>query len=417
MKEIGGGVCAPKGFKAGGIRCGIKASASKKDLALIASDKPCIAAAVFTRNHVKAASVLVSREHLAGGVCQGIIANSGNANACTGEAGLAAARRMAELAAEKISALYHRPVSPREIAVASTGVIGVPMPIDAVERGMESLAQSLRGDDAGHDAALEAIMTTDTRKKDGALEIVLDDDGQARPVRMGAMVKGSGMIHPNMATMLCFITTDMAISRELLEMALGQAVRRSFNRLTVDGDTSTNDTVIIMASWEAGNRPPEAGSPNYLLFAGALEELCKKLARAMARDGEGASRLLTVSLSGAADEEEAEILAKSVASSSLVKAACFGADANWGRVLCALGYAGPEFDPAKTEVRFASSAGEVLVCQGGGPVAFSEEEAKRILLEEEIEIRVNVGGGPASAWAWGCDLTYDYVKINGDYRS
>jgi glutamate N-acetyltransferase/amino-acid N-acetyltransferase len=417
MKAISGGVCAPKGFKAAGIRCGIKASASKKDLALIASDRPCTAAAVFTRNLVKAASVLVSREHLAAGVCQGIIANSGNANACTGEAGMAAARRMAELAAEKLSALYHREVSPREVAVASTGVIGVPMPMDAAEKGMESLAESLRGDEAGHLAALEAIMTTDTRKKDGALEVVLDDEGQARPVRIGAMVKGSGMIHPNMATMLCFITTDMAISRELLETALGQAVRRSFNRMTVDGDTSTNDTVIIMASGEAGNRPPAAGSPNYTLFAGALEELCKKLARAMARDGEGASRLLTVSLSGAANEEDAEILAKSVASSSLVKAACFGADANWGRVLCALGYAGPEFNPAETEVRFASSAGEVLVCAGGGPAAFSEEEAKRVLLEEEIEIRVQVGGGPASVQVWGCDLTYDYVKINGDYRT
>jgi glutamate N-acetyltransferase/amino-acid N-acetyltransferase len=407
MKEIEGGVCAPRGFRAGGIRCGIKASAQKRDLALIYADRPCTAAALFTTNRVKAASVLVSQEHLAAGLCRAVIANSGNANACTGEAGLQAARRMAELAADEFA------IPPAQVAVASTGVIGVPLPIAAVESGISALAGSLRGDEAGHGAALEAIMTTDTRKKDGALEI----DIAGTPVRLGGMVKGSGMIHPNMATMLCFITTDAAISRELLDRALRRAAGLSFNRLTVDGDTSTNDMVLVMAGGRAGNPSITSEGPGYGAFAAALEALCVKLTRAMARDGEGASRLMTVTLRGAADGEDAEILAKSVAASSLVKAACFGADANWGRVLCALGYAGPAFDPAAVEVRFGSPAGEILVCRGGASVPFSEEDAKRILSEEEIEILISLGTGPGAATVWGCDLTYDYVKINGDYRS
>jgi glutamate N-acetyltransferase/amino-acid N-acetyltransferase len=342
-----------------------------------------------------------------------VIANSGNANACTGEAGLAAARRMAELAAAQLSALCGAAVPDNEVAVASTGVIGGPFPIGAVESGMDALAASLRDDAAGHDAALEAIMTTDTRKKDGAVEIEIG----GRVVRLGGMAKGSGMIHPNMATMLSFITTDVAISRDCLDRALRRSVRRSFNRLTVDGDTSTNDTVIVMANGLAGNAPIAAEGAEFETFAAALESLCVKLARAMARDGEGASRLVTVALTGAADEAAAEALAKSVASSSLVKAACFGADANWGRVLCALGYAGVDFEPAAVDLRFASAAGAILVCQNGEAVPFSEEEAKRILSEEEIEIHVSVGNGGGAATAWGCDLTYDYVKINGDYRS
>ena len=413
MKEIKGGVCAPQGFFAGGVRCGIKSSADKRDLALICSAEPCVAAAMFTANRVKAASVLVSAEHIAGGKLRGIIANSGNANACTGEAGLAAARRMADLAAAKLSALCKAPVSKDEIAVASTGVIGVPFPIGAVESGMDALAASLRSDAAGHEAALEAIMTTDTRKKDGAVEIDLG----GRAVRLGGMAKGSGMIHPNMATLLSFIATDAAISRECLDEALRRSVRRSFNRLTVDGDTSTNDTVIVMANGLAGNAPIVGAGPEFEAFAAALEALCVKLARAMARDGEGATRLVTVALTGAADEAAAETLAKSVAASSLVKTACFGADANWGRVLCALGYAGVALNPDTVDLRFASAGGEILVCKDGGPVPFSEEEAKRILSEEEIEIRISVGTGEGTATAWGCDLTYDYVRINGDYRS
>jgi glutamate N-acetyltransferase/amino-acid N-acetyltransferase len=366
-----------------------------------------VAAAVFTTNQVKAASVLVSQEHLKHGKLRAIIANSGNANACTGEAGMVAARKMADLAADLFA------ISPQEVAVASTGVIGVPLTIGAIENSIEALGNSLRNDDAGHEAALEAIMTTDTRKKDGAVEIVLGD----KPVRIGAMVKGSGMIHINMATMLGFITTDVAISRELLDKALRRAVALSLNRVTVDGDTSTNDTLIIMASGEAGNSLITAEGADYVLFEEALTALCVKLARAIARDGEGASKLLAVTVSGTDSEESAERLAMSVASSSLVKAAIFGADANWGRVLCAMGYSGAVFDPGATEVCFAGKSGEVKVCSNGEYHAFSEEEAKKILSDEEVEISIKAGNGQGRATVWGCDLTYDYVKINGDYRS
>jgi glutamate N-acetyltransferase/amino-acid N-acetyltransferase len=412
MKAVNGGVCAPKGFRAGGIWCGIKAGSRKRDLALIHSERPCAAAAVFTTNRVQAASVQVSREHLAAGRLRAVIANSGNANACTGGAGLAAARRMAELAADEFA------LRPRDVAVASTGVIGVPLPVAAIESSIGALADSLRADQAGHDAALEAIMTTDTRKKDGALELELPGPaaGGTVPVRLGAMAKGSGMIHPGMATMLCFITTDAAVSRELLDGALRRAVNRTFNRLSVDGDMSTNDMVLIMANGMAGNRVIDAEGADYDAFRGALEELCTGLVRAMARDGEGAARLLTVTVSGAADEAAAAALARSVVSSNLVKAACFGADANWGRILCALGCAGAAFDPAAVDVRFRSAAGEILVCRSGAAAPFPEEEAKRILSAEEVEILVDMGDG-AAATAWGCDLTYEYVRINGDYRS
>ena len=413
MKEINGGVCAPKGFTAGGIACGIKASSKKRDLALIYSERPCAAAAMFTTNTVKAASVLVSQEHASGGAIRAVIANSGNANACTGGAGMDAARKMADLAAGLLS------ISAKEVAVASTGVIGVPLPIDIIEKGISALGASLSADEAGHAAALEAIMTTDLRRKDGAVEIEID----GKTVRIGGMTKGSGMIHPNMATMLCFITTDAAIAPDVLDACLKQAVRRSFNRLTVDGDTSTNDMVVVMANGAAGNASIAAGSPAFAAFSAALESLCVKLTRAMARDGEGATKLVTVTVSGAADEAAAETLAKAIASSSLVKAACFGADANWGRILCAMGYSGATFNPDEVDVSFASlgagsaASEEIAVCRGGASLAFSEEDAKRILTREEIEIRVKAGKGSGAAAAWGCDLTYDYVKINGDYRS
>jgi glutamate N-acetyltransferase/amino-acid N-acetyltransferase len=431
VKNIEGGVCAPRGFKAGGIRCGIKAGGSKRDLALVASEAPCVSAAVFTGNLVKAANILVSGEHIAasaaaGGGIRALIANSGNANACTGEAGLAAARRMAALAAETLG------IAPMETAVASTGVIGVPLPLEKIEAAMAELAASLRADNDGAEAALEAIMTTDTRKKRAAVEITLP--GAGGTLRIGAMVKGSGMIHPNMATMIGVITTDAALTGEALDRSLRRAVNRSFNRLSVDGDSSTNDMVLIMANGAAGNRTISGEGPDYEAFAGALEALCTGLARAMARDGEGASRLITVTVRGAASEEDAAVLARSVAASSLVKTACFGADANWGRVLCALGYAGAPFDPASVTVRFASrppnqgretkaAAERILVCRSGGPVPFSEEDAKSILSREEIEIEIDLlspGGAPAGtgeASAYGCDLSYDYVKINGDYRS
>ena len=407
LKQIGGGVCAPKGFRAGGYSCGIKASSKKRDLALIYSETPCVAKGVFTANRVKAASVLVSQEHLAGGVLRAVIANSGNANACTGEAGLAAARKMASLAAGLFG------IDSRQVAVASTGVIGVPLPVGVIEKNIEALGKSLSADEAGHAAALEAIMTTDLRKKEASVELEID----GKSVRIGAMIKGSGMIHPNLATMLCFITTDAAIAGDALESCLRSAVRVSFNRLTVDGDTSTNDAIIVMANGQAGNAPISAGSAGYKIFAAALEAVCINLTKAVARDGEGATKLITVSVSGAADENAAETFAKTVASSSLVKAACFGADANWGRILCAMGYSGAGFNPGEVDISFSSGNEETLVCRGGASLPFSEEDAKRILKREELEIRIKAGKGSGSAVAWGCDLTYDYVKINGDYRS
>ena len=407
MKKVSGGVCAPKGFKAGGITCKIKASSKKRDLALIYSEKPCAAAGVFTRNKVKAASVLVCQEHVAEGVIQAVIANSGNANACTGEAGLAAARKMASLTADLFG------ISPKHVAVASTGVIGVPLPLGIIENNIKALHASLSRDEAGHAAALEAIMTTDIRKKEGAVEVEID----GKQVRIGAMIKGSGMIHPNMGTLLCFITSDAAITKEALDSSLRSAIDYSLNRITVDGDTSTNDVTIIMANGEAGNSLIKNGSPGYDVFAKALESLCVDLARATARDGEGATKLVTVTLQGAKDEKTAETLAKAVASSSLVKAACFGADANWGRILCAMGYSGADFNPAEVDVSFKSSGGEIAVCRGGASLPFSEADAKKILTQEEIEIRIKAGEGSGSVTVWGCDLTYDYVKINGDYRS
>jgi len=407
MKEVSGGVCAPKGFMAGGIACGIKASSKKRDLALIYSEKPCAAAAMYTANKVKAASILVSQEHVAGGVLRAIIANSGNANACTGEPGLQAARKMASLTAGLFG------IDVKQVGVASTGVIGVPINLAVIEKNMDALKNSLRSDEEGHAAALEAIMTTDIRKKEGALELQIE----GKTVRIGGMIKGSGMIHPNLATMICFITTDAAISLDALDAALRSATRRSFNRLTVDGDTSTNDVVFVMANGESGIAEIKAGTPAFDIFSRALESFCVKLTKATARDGEGATKLVTVSVSGAVNEDAAEILAKAVASSSLVKAACFGADANWGRILCAMGYSGADFEPCDVDIYFVSEGEEILMCQGGASVPFSEEVAKRILRREELEIRIKAGKGTGNATAWGCDLSYDYVKINGDYRS
>jgi len=417
MKEIPGGVCAPKGFLAGGIRCGIKPSSQKKDLALIYSNSFCSAAAMFTENKVKAASVLVSQENIADGKLRAIIANSGNANACTGVDGLAAAKRMARLAADAFL------IDPSEVAVASTGVIGVPLPINVIENNIDALKASLRDDEQGHADALEAIMTTDIRKKEIAVEIEIE----GKTVRIGAMAKGSGMIHPNMAaakhaaakhaTMLAFITTDASILPSALDTCLRRAVKKSFNRLTVDGDTSTNDMIVILANGEAGNQALTEESKDCKVFSKALDYICTTLTRMMARDGEGATKLVTVTVTGAESEETAEALAKSVASSSLVKAACFGADANWGRVLCAMGYAGVNFNPDMTDVVFTSSAGEINVCKNGQTVPFNEEKAKEILSQEEIEILIMLKEGKEKVSVWGCDLTYDYVKINGDYRS
>jgi len=407
MTEIKGGVCAPKGFLAGGVSCEIKKGSTKKDLALIYSKNLCSTAAMFTRNKVKAASVVLSQANISDGKLRAIIANSGNANACTGQEGTAAAKRMAQAAADNLL------ISPSEIAVASTGVIGVPLPIEKIEANIDALKASLKSDESGHDAALEAIMTTDIRKKEIAVEIEID----GKIIRVGAMAKGSGMIHPNMATMLCFVTTDAAILPSTLDACLRRAVSRSFNRVTVDGDTSTNDMIVVMANGEAGNTLITDTDGENEIFYAALEYVCVSLARQMARDGEGATKLVTVTVKGAQSEEKAAVFARSVAASSLVKAACFGADANWGRVLCALGYSGEDFDPNKTSVSFRSACGEIEVCSKGVTTHFSEEKAKEILLQEEIEIIVNLNDGRESASFWGCDLTYDYVKINGDYRS
>ncbi len=405
MRIVSGGVTAPLGFLAAGVRCGIKKSSEKRDLALVYSESPCAAAACYTTNRVVGQPLVVTREHLADGHAQAIIANSGNANACTGEAGIAVARRMAELAASRLG------LRNEDVVVASTGVIGVGLNLSVIEAGMDGLVAALsRG---GGTEAQEAIMTTDTRKKEAAISFELG----GRKVSIGAMAKGSGMIHPNMATMLSFLTTDCAISSGLLQEALAASVRRSYNRVSVDGDTSTNDMVVILANGRAGNAPIDKRGPDFSAFSTALDELNTELARRIARDGEGATKLVECVVSGAGSEERAEALAKGVIRSSLVKTALFGADANWGRVLCALGYSDSSFDPDRVDLAFASSRGRIDVCRKGAGIAFSEDLAKRVLGEEEVTILVEMGMGEGAATAWGCDLGYEYVRINGDYRT
>jgi glutamate N-acetyltransferase/amino-acid N-acetyltransferase len=393
------------GFLASGIRVGIKKTGDKKDLALIWSEKPCTAAACYTRNKVIGQPLVVTKEHLADGRAQAVIVNSGNANTCNGEQGIQTARRMAALVAERL------PVKAEDVVVASTGVIGVQLDVTPIEGGMEALVAGLSK--AGSIDAREAILTTDTMKKE--LSVELDLGGKA--VTIGAMAKGSGMIHPNMATMLCFITTDCAISSALLQEALSESVKRSFNRVSVDGDTSTNDMVVILANGMAGNAPIAERGSGYRAFAEALGYLSTQMAKMIARDGEGATKLVECVVSGAADEPEAEALAKSVIMSSLVKTALFGSDANWGRVLCALGYAPSTFDPNKVKVAFESPRGYLEVCEHGAGVPFSEEKAKLVLGAQEVTILVELGEGSAQATAWGCDLSYEYVRINGDYRT
>jgi glutamate N-acetyltransferase / amino-acid N-acetyltransferase len=405
MKQVRGGVTAPQGFLASGVRAGIKKTSEKKDLALIWSEKRCAAAAVYTRNKVIGQPLVVTREHLADGHAQAVIVNSGNANTCTGEAGIATARRMAALVAERL------PVKAEDVVVASTGVIGVQLDVSIIEAGMESLVAGLSK--AGSIDAREAILTTDTMKKELALSIELG----GKTVTIGAMAKGSGMIHPNMATMLGFITTDCAISPELLQAALSDSVKRSYNRVSVDGDTSTNDMVVILANGAAGNAPITERGPDFHAFAEALDYLDTQMAKMIARDGEGATKLVECVVTGAIDEAEAEALAKSVITSSLVKTALFGSDANWGRVLCALGYTPSSFDPARVRLAFESPRGYLEVCVNGAGVPFNEEKAKLVLGAQEVTILVELGMGKAQATAWGCDLSYEYVRINGDYRT
>ena len=404
MKTISGGVCAAKGFTAAGVHCGIRKSRTKKDLALIYSQVPANAAAVYTTNLVKGAPLTVTKENLADGKAQAVICNSGNANTCNAN-GLEIARGMCDLAGKALG------ISPKDVVVASTGVIGQPLSLDPVAAHIDALAAQLS--DTGSSDACEAIMTTDTQPKEIALEFELG----GKTCRMGGIAKGSGMIHPNMATMLVFITTDAAISTPMLQKALSGDIQNTFNMVSVDGDTSTNDMVTILANGLAGNPEITEENEDFAAFMQALNTVNVYLCRRLAGDGEGATKLLECKVTGAADEAAAKTIAKSVICSSLTKAAMFGADANWGRVLCAIGYSDAPVDVHKVAVAFRSPAGTIAVCENGAGIPFSEELAKQILLEKEIEILVDLGDGSADATAWGCDLTYDYVKINGDYRT
>lgn len=404
MERIQGGVCAPQGFLAAGVHCGILKNKQKKDLALIYSLSEANAAAVYTRNLVKGAPIEVTRENIADGRARAVICNSGNANTCNAD-GPQVAREMCALAAEALN------ISAGDVIVASTGVIGQRLNITPIAAAMDGLCKAL-SDNGSNDAA-EAIMTTDTRLK----EIAVSFTAGGKECRIGGIAKGSGMIHPNMATMLVFLTTDCAVSSGMLKKALSEDVEDSFNMISVDGDTSTNDMVCILANGTAGNKEITAEDSDYRAFAAALAEVTRFLCRAMAKDGEGATKLIECAVTGAPDNAAAKTAAKSVVCSSLVKAAMFGSDANWGRVLCALGYSGAVTDLSAAAVEFVSAAGSVLVCRNGAGVDFSEEAAKKILSEDEITISVSLGNGPGAATAWGCDLSYEYVRINGDYRT
>ena len=404
MKFIEGGVCAAKGYRAAGVHCGIRKNQMKKDLALIVSDAPAAAAGVYTTNLVKGAPIAVTKAHIADGTARAIVCNSGNANTCNAD-GVEIAEGMCALV-EKYAG-----VKAEDVIVASTGVIGQPLSLEPIEAGMPALAGALSPE--GGLSAAQAIMTTDTFAKEVAVEFELG----GRTCRIGGIAKGSGMIHPNMATMLVFVTTDAAVSPELLQEAVSADVQTSFNMVSVDGDTSTNDMLCILANGQAGNAPVTAEDGDYAAFCAALSAVTQALCRMIAKDGEGATKLLTCHATGAADVQTARTVAKSVICSSLLKAAMFGADTNWGRVLCAIGYSGADVDVTKIGVRFASAAGEVEVCKDGAGVPFSEALAKEILVRDEIVIEVSLGMGAAEATAWGCDLTYDYVKINGDYRT
>ena len=404
MKIITGGVCAAKGFQANGIHCGIRKNHSKRDLALIYSEVPASAAAVYTTNLVKGAPLLVTKKHIADGKARAVICNSGNANTCNAD-GIEIAEAMSELVAQQLS------IPASDVVVASTGVIGQRLKLDPIAAGLPALADGLNPD--GSAAAAEAIMTTDTVRKEIAVEFELG----GVTCRLGGIAKGSGMIHPNMATMLVFLTTDAAISAEMLQKALSGDVAGTFNMVSIDGDTSTNDMVTILANGMAGNAEISCEGADFTAFMTALNTVTVQLCRCIAGDGEGATKLLECRVEGAQSLSIARTVAKSVICSSLLKAAMFGADANWGRVLCAIGYSGADVDVNRVDVAFKSPKGIVEVCKDGAGVPFSEEEAKLVLLEKEIEIQVKLNSGDAAATAWGCDLTYDYVKINGDYRT
>ena len=403
MELIKGGVCAAKGFTASGIHCGIRKNRDKRDLALIYSETPASAAAVYTTNLVKGAPLAVTKRHLADGKAQAVICNSGNANTCNA-GGEQVAETMCELLAAELG------VNAQDVVVASTGVIGKPLDIEPIAAGIPALVQGL-GDHS--ELAAEGIMTTDTKLKEVAVRFTVG----GVECHLGGIAKGSGMIHPNMATMLVFLTTDCAISPAMLQKALSGDITETFNMISIDGDTSTNDMVTVLANGMAGNAEITADGEDFAAFMKALNTVTVHLCRCIAADGEGATRLLECKVTGAADLQTAKTVAKSVVCSSLLKAAIFGADANWGRVLCAIGYSGAQVDVNKIDVAFRSKAGTIDVCKDGAGVDFSEEQAKEILLCDEIEVLVELNSGEASSTAWGCDLTYDYVRINGDYRT
>lgn len=411
-KYVEGGVCAAAGFKANGLYCGIKKEDAlengehKNDLGLVFSERVCNTAAVYTQNKVKGAPVLVTKENLAktGGKAQAVIVNSKNANTCNAD-GEQKAFEMCRLAAEQLG------IDSRQVVVASTGVIGQVLPIEPISGSIKQLAEGLAYD--GNEKAAYAIMTTDTVKK----EIAVEFEVGGKICRVGGMAKGSGMIHPNMATTLNFITTDCNVSVEMLQKILDENVKVTYNCLSIDGDQSTNDMLVVMANGMAQNKEIVEEDEDFKALKKAIYIVMMNMTKMLAKDGEGATKLLECTVSGAKDWETAEAAAKSVVCSSLFKAAMFGQDANWGRILCALGYAQADFDISKTDVSIFSKKGRINVCKNGAGVEFSEEEAKKILKEDEIYIEVSVGDGEAKATAWGCDLTYDYVRINGDYRS
>lgn len=404
IKFTDGGVTAPKGFTANGIHCGIRKSKDKKDLALIFCEKECDTAAVYTQNLVCGAPITVTKNNISDGKARAVVCNSGIANTCNAD-GIEKAEGMCEITANALG------ISKSDIIVASTGVIGQPLDLEPVKNGINELVSGLNKN--GSDSAANAIMTTDTVKKEFACEFTLG----GKPCHIGAISKGSGMIHPNMATMLAFITTDANISSEMLKSSLLEVVADSFNMLSVDGDTSTNDTVAILASGLCENERITKKNDDYRTFTLALSSICEKLVKLMAKDGEGATKLVECVVTGASDVKTAKTCAKAVICSSLVKAAMFGSDANWGRILCALGYSGVDIDVHRVDVKFSSDGGEIEVCKDGSGIDFSEELAKKVLSCDEVYILVDLKSGASCATAYGCDLTYDYVKINGDYRT
>ncbi len=406
IQLIEGGVCAPKGFKANGIHCGIRKNKKKKDFALIVAEKKCATACVYTTNLVKGAPILVTKKNVADGYAQAVIVNSGNANTCNAN-GVEIAERMCELVEKELG------IKASDVVVASTGVIGQPLSLEPMAEGISTLAAGL-GDSLAHNlSAAEAIMTTDLVAKEIAFEFEID----GKKCRIGAICKGVGMLCPNMATMLMFVTTDVNITPQMLQKALSADVKDSLNMVSVDRDTSTNDTLCVMASGFAGNKLIETQDGNYKKFCAALHEVTKEMCRKIAADGEGATKLIECKVTGAKSKKIARTVAKSVVCSNLLKAAIFGADANWGRVLCAIGYSGADVDVQKIDVAFLSAAGKIEVCKNGMGVEFSEELAKKVLSEKEIDIFIELNDGNYSATGWGCDLTYEYVRINGDYRT